>query len=95
MAAGLSSKRTKLYVHLDLDVLDPHDFPHVCVPEDEGVSFESMIKLLNGRFLTKCHSLVARLELKIVACLRRDKSAVWRKNCWFVRHRMCTSTSHN
>ena len=27
-----------LYVHLDLDVLEPAQFPHVCVPEANGIS---------------------------------------------------------
>ena len=48
MAAGLRQKRTKLYVHLDLDVLDPSSFPHVCVPEDGGLSLETLLGLLKG-----------------------------------------------
>ena len=36
-SAGMSEPHTQLYVHLDLDVLEPSQFPHVAVPEAGGL----------------------------------------------------------
>lgn len=35
-----------LYVHLDLDVLDPEDFPHVLIPTPGGIGFDDLLKVL-------------------------------------------------
>jgi|APPan5920702856_1055754.scaffolds.fasta_scaffold00030_4 arginase len=37
----------KIYIHLDLDVLDPQQFPFVKCPTPEGVSFEALLRLVN------------------------------------------------
>lgn len=39
---------TKLYVHLDLDVLDPAEFPDVLVPTAGGVSIECVVETIRG-----------------------------------------------
>jgi arginase len=37
----------KIYIHIDLDVLDPQQFPFVKCPTPEGVSFEALLRLVN------------------------------------------------
>jgi arginase len=37
----------KIYIHIDLDVLDPQQFPFVKCPTPEGVSFETLLRLVN------------------------------------------------
>lgn len=37
---------TKLYIHLDLDVIDPVDFPHVACPTQNGIHPNNLRKLL-------------------------------------------------
>lgn len=41
-----SRKHSKIYIHFDLDVLEPNDFPHVLVPTANGVRFDSAIRAL-------------------------------------------------
>ena len=41
-SAGFS----KLYVHLDLDVIDPREFPHVACPTPHGVRLDALKSLL-------------------------------------------------
>jgi arginase len=36
----------KIYIHLDLDVLDPKAFPHVACPTPDGISINKLEKLL-------------------------------------------------
>lgn len=35
-----------LYVHVDLDVLEPNDFPHLLIPTPRGLMFEDLIGIL-------------------------------------------------
>ncbi|MEL6381227.1 MAG: arginase family protein [Cyanobacteria bacterium J06626_18] len=37
---------SKLYIHLDLDVLEPNEFPHVLCPTQDGIRLEKLVKLL-------------------------------------------------
>ncbi len=37
---------TKLYIHLDLDVIDPTDFPHVACPTPNGIHTNNLHKLI-------------------------------------------------
>ncbi len=37
----------QIYIHLDLDVLDPHQFPYVKCPTPAGISFDALLKLVN------------------------------------------------
>ena len=39
---------TKLYIHFDLDVLDPEEFPYVACPTPNGVRTASLRELLTG-----------------------------------------------
>jgi len=50
-----------LYIHIDLDVLDPECFPYVKCPTKGGLSFETLIKTvsaLTSRFNTVGISIV-------------------------------------
>lgn len=38
----------RLYLHIDLDVLDPEAFPYVPVPEPKGVAQETLLNLLTA-----------------------------------------------
>lgn len=40
------SGSSNLYVHVDLDVLEPNDFPHLLIPTPGGVIFEDLIEAL-------------------------------------------------
>ena len=40
------SASENLYIHVDLDVLDPEDFPHLLIPTPGGVMFDDLIELL-------------------------------------------------
>jgi arginase len=37
----------KIYIHIDLDVLDPQQFPFVKCPTPEGISFEALLRVVN------------------------------------------------
>lgn len=37
----------KLYIHIDLDVLDPAEFPFVPVPAAGGLTIQTLLRLLN------------------------------------------------
>jgi arginase len=37
----------KIYIHIDLDVLDPQQFPFVKCPTPEGISFKALLRLVN------------------------------------------------
>lgn len=50
------SGRKHLYIHLDLDVLDPLDFPHTPVPVRDGVLADALLPLLHA--LHKAFNLV-------------------------------------
>lgn len=39
-------KSRNLYVHLDLDVLEPKDFPHLLIPTPGGVKFAELLEAL-------------------------------------------------
>lgn len=39
---------SKIYIHIDLDVLDPHVFPHVPLPAPDGLSLEAFSAALNA-----------------------------------------------
>ena len=47
---------TKLYVHLDFDVLDPAEFPHAYVPTPDGASVERLADTI--RFLAERYTIV-------------------------------------
>lgn len=51
---GVKAKgHQNIYVHIDLDVLDPTEFPHVPVPEPEGLknnTFNELLKTLDKEF---------------------------------------------
>ncbi len=56
-----------IYVHIDLDVLDPHFFPYVKCPTKDGLSFETLkktISALNNRFATVGISVVEYSPLR-------------------------------
>lgn len=36
-----------IYIHLDLDVLDPESFPHVMLPVSNGFDFQSLLRFIN------------------------------------------------
>ena len=36
-----------IYIHLDLDVLDPESFPHVMLPVSDGFDFQSLLRFIN------------------------------------------------
>jgi arginase len=40
------SGSSNLYIHVDLDVLEPKDFPHVLIPTPGGVEFEDLMVVL-------------------------------------------------
>jgi len=42
-----SKKHGQIYIHLDLDVLDPLEFPHIPVPSPGGLRIKTLSKLLN------------------------------------------------
>jgi arginase len=46
LAALLAHRATRWHVHLDLDVLDPADFPDVTVPVAGGPSLDTVVRLL-------------------------------------------------
>jgi arginase len=48
LAAVLAHRATRWHVHLDLDVLDPRDFPDVTIPTPGGPSLASVTALLAG-----------------------------------------------
>ena len=54
LADDLDAKdASKIYVHLDLDVLDPSSFPHQLLPIPGGISTETFLtelKLLHNQF---------------------------------------------
>lgn len=37
---------TKLYIHLDLDILEPTDFPHLLIPTPGGLAFDDLVVVL-------------------------------------------------
>lgn len=43
----LSKEKAHVYVHIDLDVLDPSSFPHLLLPIPGGVLIESLLKELD------------------------------------------------
>jgi arginase len=50
-----------IYIHIDLDVLDPQQFPFVKCPTPEGISFEALLRLVNelkGNFNIRGFSMV-------------------------------------
>jgi len=56
-----------IYVHIDLDVLDPNFFPYVKCPTKDGLSFETLkktISALNNRFATVGISVVEYSPLR-------------------------------
>lgn len=42
----LRKKNDKVYIHIDLDVLDPDEFSMVPVPEKDGLSFAALAKII-------------------------------------------------
>ncbi len=47
MQAVARTGKGHLYVHLDLDVLDPAEFPYTAVPTDAGLPLKQLLPLLN------------------------------------------------
>src|SRR5690606_40984306 len=47
LARAVRAKGSRnLYIHLDLDVLDPEDFPHLLIPTPGGIGFDEILKVL-------------------------------------------------
>lgn len=46
VAAIQRAGSANLYIHVDLDVLEPNDFPHMLIPTPGGILFEDLIELL-------------------------------------------------
>ncbi|MGB3295099.1 MAG: arginase family protein [Phormidesmis sp.] len=46
LAALATGGFSRLYIHLDLDVIDPEDFPHVACPTPHGINTRSLRRLL-------------------------------------------------
>jgi arginase len=44
----LGSGLRKIYIHLDCDVIDPKDFPHVKCPTEGGIPFQILLELLSA-----------------------------------------------
>ncbi len=56
------SKTTKIYLHIDIDIVDPQEAPGVDYPAPNGLSLnevESIIKLIAGRFSIEAAALTA------------------------------------
>ena len=43
----ITSNSEKVYIHLDLDALEPQEFPHVPLPVPNGISIETLKNMLN------------------------------------------------
>jgi arginase len=63
--AGRGWEGESLYVHLDLDVLDPAEYPNVKCPEPEGMRIDEVAALLRG--LASAASLVGMSVVENVA----------------------------
>jgi hypothetical protein len=50
----MARRSLRRYVHLDLDVLDPSHFPHVCVPEGGGLSPGALLEI-GAQLARQCH----------------------------------------
>lgn len=46
LAAIRNAGSRNVYVHIDLDVLEPEDFPHLLIPTPGGVLFEDLVRVL-------------------------------------------------
>jgi arginase len=46
VSAIRKSGSENLYIHLDFDVLEPNDFPHLLLPTPDGMMFEDLIEVL-------------------------------------------------
>ncbi|WP_217606677.1 arginase family protein [Chitinophaga sp. GbtcB8] len=42
------SKKNKIYIHLDLDVLDPQEFRHSLFPSDNGLKIKDVANIINN-----------------------------------------------
>jgi arginase len=82
VAAIRATKRTHVYVHLDLDVLDPKEFPNVLVPAPDGVSLAALgraLEAIDDEFDCVGVSVVEYVvgETDLTAVVRELVSGVW------------------
>lgn len=70
-----AKRYNNLYVHIDLDVLDPQEFPHVPVPVPEGLANATLSRLLDR----------LRVDFKIIGLGLLEYSASERLNNKMIR----------